>query len=351
MNIDMKRKFFKMAFICLFTVVALCSCGEKNKNNPVEVTGVTLNKHVLSLAVDSSETLTATVTPDNADDKTVIWTISGATKDVLHVTVVSVTDGLVTAIAEGSAKIIATAGNKSDTCVVTVTANAYTISAKVEYGSSLNGNVDLVKAEVEYEKSNGDWDYYLVASAPYSDGGFTLKLPGNVSDLYLEALLSNEIEVPDGITVSNPNAKIRAVFLNAYMANGRQVGYFLHGSENCMSILVYANEDVSITGSYTESETYDLDEDGVYETTYTYIEKDNIHLKKGWNMMYVKETEKENNTSESEITTTVPSDAKWYLKPYEYFEPSYDHEESSISGARAKTPLLSKQKRSGFTKF
>ncbi|MDR2286229.1 MAG: Ig-like domain-containing protein, partial [Prevotellaceae bacterium] len=135
----MKRDFFKMVLVCLFTVVAISSC-KKDEKDSVEVTGVTLNKHTLTLAVASSETLTATVTPDNADDKTVVWTISGTTKDVAPVTVVSVTNGLVTAIAEGSAKIIATAGSKSDTCVVTVIAG--TISSKTYLPKRIYGTYE-----------------------------------------------------------------------------------------------------------------------------------------------------------------------------------------------------------------
>ena len=61
-------------------------------------------------------TLTATVTPDNATDKTVAWTSSNdavATVDA---------NGVVTAKAEGTATITATADGKTATCTVTVKA-------------------------------------------------------------------------------------------------------------------------------------------------------------------------------------------------------------------------------------
>ena len=82
----------------------------------VAVTGVTLNQNTLSLPVGSSVTLTATVAPSNASNKAVTWSTSDATK-------VTVVNGLVTALAAGTATITVTAdGGKTATCVVTVPA-------------------------------------------------------------------------------------------------------------------------------------------------------------------------------------------------------------------------------------
>ena len=61
-----------------------------------------------------TRTLTATVTPGNATDKTVTWTSSNDK-------VATVVDGTVAAVGEGTATITATAANgKKDTCKVTV---------------------------------------------------------------------------------------------------------------------------------------------------------------------------------------------------------------------------------------
>ncbi len=79
----------------------------------ISVESVTLNKTELSLEPGGTETLTATVKPDNATDKTVTWSTSNAE-------VATVTDGKVTAIKEGEATITAKAGEKSATCKVTV---------------------------------------------------------------------------------------------------------------------------------------------------------------------------------------------------------------------------------------
>jgi len=83
----------------------------------VAVTGVSLNKNTLSLAVGGSEQLTAIVAPDNAANKTVTWS-SGNTA----IATVS-SNGTVTAVAAGTATITVTTqdGNKTANCTVTVT--------------------------------------------------------------------------------------------------------------------------------------------------------------------------------------------------------------------------------------
>ena len=84
----------------------------------VNVTGVTLSQSEAAMTVGGETlTLTATVAPDNATDKTVVWTSSDPT-------VATVADGVVTAVAAGTANITVTTtdGNYTATCVVTVTA-------------------------------------------------------------------------------------------------------------------------------------------------------------------------------------------------------------------------------------
>ena len=103
------------------------SCGGDNpepKPDPqpqtVAVTGVTLNKTTLSLDIGASETLTATIAPQNAANKTVVWSSSnGAVASVDNA-------GKVTALATGSTTItVLTAdGGKSATCQVSVNQQA-----------------------------------------------------------------------------------------------------------------------------------------------------------------------------------------------------------------------------------
>ena len=93
---------------------ATCTVTVKAKIIPV--TSVSLNKPSLELTEGDTETLTATIAPDNATDKTVSWSSSDATTASVDAT------GKVTAVKAGTATITAKAGDKSATCTVTVEA-------------------------------------------------------------------------------------------------------------------------------------------------------------------------------------------------------------------------------------
>ena len=82
----------------------------------IPVKRVILDKEALTMVVGETETLVANVRPDDATDKTVTWITSDAS-------VATVADGVVTAVAAGTATITATAGDYSATCVVTVESN------------------------------------------------------------------------------------------------------------------------------------------------------------------------------------------------------------------------------------
>ena len=81
---------------------------------PIEVESVVLSETELSIRIDATASLQATVLPDNATDKTVVWTSSNQY-------VVSVDSyGNITPHAVGTTEITATCGDVSATCVVTV---------------------------------------------------------------------------------------------------------------------------------------------------------------------------------------------------------------------------------------
>jgi hypothetical protein len=82
----------------------------------IPVTGVSLNKTSMELTVGgASETLTANVSPSTASNKSLNWESSDPS-------VVTVSDGIVTPVTEGTADITVNTvdGGKSDSCAVTV---------------------------------------------------------------------------------------------------------------------------------------------------------------------------------------------------------------------------------------
>lgn len=84
----------------------------------IKVTSVTVSPKTLNLEVGQTGTLTATVKPDNATNKTVTWTTSNDK-------VATVANGVVTAVGKGTATITAAADGKTATCTVTVKVPAH----------------------------------------------------------------------------------------------------------------------------------------------------------------------------------------------------------------------------------
>ncbi|MDR1743349.1 MAG: Ig-like domain-containing protein [Dysgonamonadaceae bacterium] len=107
-------KLFCLMLIAM-TIVSFASCRKK-------VTGVSLDKTVLSLIVGDVEQLIATVEPMDAKGKSVIWTSSNANAAIVD------NNGNITARASGNATITVTTnnGNKTATCEVTVSPDPLT---------------------------------------------------------------------------------------------------------------------------------------------------------------------------------------------------------------------------------
>lgn len=138
-----------------------CSeCGHSYKDNytdpigtDVAVTSVTLNKTSATVDKGESITLTATVEPSNATDKTVTWSSSNNS-------VATVSDGIVTAVSEGTATITAASNNgKAAACKVTVVSPAPVLSLdgtkisalSVSLGQNFIVNANAVNGTAPYQ--------------------------------------------------------------------------------------------------------------------------------------------------------------------------------------------------------
>ena len=107
----MNKLFYAlMLFLCLSIV------GCQKEGEDVKVSSISLNMTSVSLTAGSSTTLVATISPNNATNKKVVWMSSNAS-------VASVNNGTVTAIAEGDATITAISEDSgaNATCKVNVT--------------------------------------------------------------------------------------------------------------------------------------------------------------------------------------------------------------------------------------
>ena len=107
----------------LMAAMLLMLAGCKNPElETVDVDSVSVSPTSLDLKVGESATLTATVKPDNASDKTVSWQSTAPA-------VAKVENGVVTALSEGTAYIHATAGGETGVCTVTVSAAAVPVES------------------------------------------------------------------------------------------------------------------------------------------------------------------------------------------------------------------------------
>lgn len=98
-----------------FTLSVTGSGGGGGGETGVPVTSVSLNKRSMSLSAGNGETLTATVLPSNASNKSVTWTSDNSS-------IATVSNGYVNGISSGSTyiNVITQDGSKTDYCYVTV---------------------------------------------------------------------------------------------------------------------------------------------------------------------------------------------------------------------------------------
>ena len=203
------------------------TCNVKVTAAEVAVESVTLDQSSLELIAGKEATLTATVKPDNATNRTVAWE-SNAT----NVATVD-NNGKVTAKAEGTAIITAKAGDKTATCTVTVTKadvkvtqitisgkntlnvnDVATLTADVQPGDATNKTVvwtsenpDVVK--VENGKVTALMPGQAVIKATAQDGSnvvgtFTIKVSVSNVDT-LKAKVAEAKKAMEGVKVSSNN--------------------------------------------------------------------------------------------------------------------------------------------------
>ncbi len=118
-------------------------CTTCQYDRTIKISSITLNKTELSISVGDSIDLVATILPEDATDKTVVWTSSSPT-------VATVENGKITAIAKGSTIITATAGELSATCSLDVenflfapVGNNYSVTAYI-------GNESVVEVPAKH---------------------------------------------------------------------------------------------------------------------------------------------------------------------------------------------------------
>lgn len=102
---------------------ATCAVTVTGISEQVPCTGITLDRNTASVAEGETVTLVATPTPSDTTDP-VVWSTSDSSK-------ATVSNGVVTGVAEGNVTITATCGSYHADCVVTVTMGAIVMTPNV----------------------------------------------------------------------------------------------------------------------------------------------------------------------------------------------------------------------------
>lgn len=169
--------------------------GEYSANvAPVHATGVTLDKTSASVKQGKTITLTATVEPADAVNKNVTWSSNNAS-------VATVSNGVVTGVATGSAKITVTTedGSHTASCTVTVTTSLPPVLiADFNDIASLDGTISPHYASHVVKPSKSDNMYIDLIADPYNDGKCVAVSDGNHKDQeYCTINLPNTVNIKD----------------------------------------------------------------------------------------------------------------------------------------------------------
>ena len=226
-----------------------------NQAEQIAVTSVELNKTSINLKEGESETLVATVKPDNATDKTVTWSSSDET-------IASVESGKVTAIKEGKATITAKAGEKSATCTINVTSSSIPegnivfadsgIKAKLVAAFDSNGDGELSYAEAAAVQSLRDVFGGETSFTSFDEYQYFIGLSIVDHQLFNGWSQLKSIILPDSITEIGVRAFNNCINLGMVKIPSKTVridDYAFYGCSN-MSGQLYLPDGFIAVGSY-----------------------------------------------------------------------------------------------------
>ena len=209
----------------------------------VAVTGVTLNQNEAAMTVGGETlTLSATVNPEGATDKSVSWSTSNAN-------VATVDNGVVTAVAAGTATITVTTtdGSYTATCSVTVTAPAptdFAITANedpqndgVYYSTFYHGAADYtLPAGVEAYTAAISGDALNLTSVAVSGqsipAGNAVILKSNVQNYTLAVSTATEGEYEGNVLQGTDEEKAKPANCYVLSCENNLVGFYQYGAAN-----------------------------------------------------------------------------------------------------------------------
>ncbi|MFB0973257.1 MAG: Ig-like domain-containing protein, partial [Bacteroidales bacterium] len=172
-----------------------------NYKDHVSVTGVTVSPASATLVVDQTRQLTATVSPSDATDKSVSWSSSNSS-------IASVDqNGLVTAVAAGSATITVTTtdGSKMATCNVTVSQPVTSITISQATATILKGASIQLSATVYPDNADDKsvtWSSSATSVATVDQTGYVTGVAAGSATITVKA--KNGVSATSVVNVGTP---------------------------------------------------------------------------------------------------------------------------------------------------
>lgn len=140
------------------------SCAVSVKPKVITVKYVNLDINAVTLYPGEERRLMVTLYPDDAVDKTVVWSSSDESVAIVE-------DGLITAVSSGTAVVTATSNGKEASCKVTVVGQPLTFTASGESSVRLTKIGSPYKIDLQFKKDGGTWEAYTIGSGvSLSDG-------------------------------------------------------------------------------------------------------------------------------------------------------------------------------------
>lgn len=201
-----------MVALCIFCAI---SCTDDSDGNSVtttiqDVQSITLNKTSAQVAAGGTLTLTATVLPNDATNKTVSWEVSPeslATLSAKTGNIVTLT--IKTGATAGSAvRVKAKAGEKEATCTITVKTATTPPTPEPSPSDITSGNEDIIKTEKEDDgevKITTGTDGKSTITINYDDGTKTATFEVEMKDGAVSMDVTDAAKFIDVSTLASSN--------------------------------------------------------------------------------------------------------------------------------------------------
>lgn len=195
-----------------------------------KTTSITLDKTEITLVVGAQAKITATLTPEDANEP-ILWSSS-------DIEVATVLEGTVTCLKEGTAVITATSGECSATCNVTVSASvsmadglafSFDVENFNDAGSTYVDNISGVSvALTDIAKQDGAMHFNGTSSKaviPANALSSIMRTNDGVGLVYQAYLKSNDLTKADHIIINNISTRAFNLLTIRNKANGVRIGY------------------------------------------------------------------------------------------------------------------------------